>query len=123
LEQENQDLGKKLSKKNEETSRLKSLNQRLLEQIKKLKEEESKKEDMNKVDKSDKEENSRLKNHNQNLLKQIKKLKNDKKSLENKLDQIQEESIKIFRCKNPSCGTRNKYRSNPHHNSRRCQSS
>jgi hypothetical protein len=33
LEQENQDLGKKLSEKDEETSHLKILNQRLLEQI------------------------------------------------------------------------------------------
>jgi len=33
LEQENQDLGKKLSKKDEETSHLNSLNQILLEQI------------------------------------------------------------------------------------------
>jgi acetoin utilization deacetylase AcuC-like enzyme len=96
LEQENQYLGKKFSEKDEETSRLKMLNQRLLEQIKKLKEEESKKEDMNNVNKSDKEENSCLKNHNQNLLRQIKKLKNDKKSLENKLDQIQEEASKFL---------------------------
>jgi hypothetical protein len=39
LEQENQDLIKKLSEKYEENSRLKSLNQRLLEQIRKLKDE------------------------------------------------------------------------------------
>jgi hypothetical protein len=39
LEQENQDLGKKLSGKDEEASRLKNLNQNLLEQIKKMKDE------------------------------------------------------------------------------------
>jgi hypothetical protein len=39
LEQENQDLGKKLLEKDEETSHLKNLNQRLLEQIRKLKDE------------------------------------------------------------------------------------
>jgi hypothetical protein len=82
------DLGKKLSEKDEETSCLKNLNQRLLEQIRMLKEEESEKEDKNKVDKSDKEENSRLKVHNQSLLTQIKKLKSDKKSLQNKLEQL-----------------------------------
>jgi hypothetical protein len=93
LEQENQDLGKKLSEKDEETSHLKNLNQRLLEQIRMLKEEKSKKEDKNKVDKSDKEENSRLKVHNQSLLTQIKKIKNDKKSLEDKLEQLSKEEV------------------------------
>jgi hypothetical protein len=66
---------KKLGEKNEETSRLKNINQRLLEQIRMLKEEESEKEDKNKVDKVDKEENSRLKMHNQSLLTQIKNIR------------------------------------------------
>jgi hypothetical protein len=39
LEQENQELEKNLSEKNEENSRSKSLNHELLEQIRKLKEE------------------------------------------------------------------------------------
>jgi DNA repair ATPase RecN len=39
LEQENQDLGKKLSGKDEEASCLKNLNKKLLEQIKKMKDE------------------------------------------------------------------------------------
>jgi hypothetical protein len=39
LEQENQDLGKKLSGNDEEASRLKNLNKKLLEQIKKMKDE------------------------------------------------------------------------------------
>jgi hypothetical protein len=89
LEQENQDLEKKLSEKDEENSRLKNLNQRLLEQIKKLKNEKLENPDVkNKVDKVENEELLRLRNHNQNLLTQIKKLKNNKKSLENKLEQI-----------------------------------
>jgi hypothetical protein len=67
---------------------LKKHNQRLLEQIKMLKEEESEKEDTNNVDKSDKEENSHVKVHNQSLLTQITKLKSDKKSLQNKLEQL-----------------------------------
>jgi hypothetical protein len=71
LEQENQDLRKKLSEKDKETSHLKNLNQILLEEIRMLKEEESEKEDKNKVDKSDKEENSCLKIHNQSLLTQL----------------------------------------------------
>jgi hypothetical protein len=71
LEQENQDLGKKLSKKDKETSHLNNLNQILLEQIKMLK-EEYENEDKNKVDKSNKEENSHLKIHNQRLLARIK---------------------------------------------------
>jgi hypothetical protein len=37
LEQENQDLGKKLSGNDEEASHLKNLNEKLLEQIKKMK--------------------------------------------------------------------------------------
>jgi hypothetical protein len=75
---------------------LKNLNQRLLEQIKKLKEGEAEKKDMNKVDKSSNEELTRLKNHNQNLLTQIKKLKNDKKSLENKLELLIEKEASKF---------------------------
>jgi hypothetical protein len=88
LEQENQDLGKKLSERDEETSHLNSLNERLLEQIRKMKVEGSKKEDMNKVNKSDNQELSGLKNHNKNLLMKIKKLKHDKRSLEDKLEKI-----------------------------------
>jgi hypothetical protein len=88
LEHENQDLEKSLLEKNEENSDLKNLNQRLLEQIRMLKEQEFEKEDNNKVDKLDKEENLHLKIHNQSLLTQIKKLKSDKKSLQNKLEQL-----------------------------------
>jgi CRISPR/Cas system CMR-associated protein Cmr5 small subunit len=87
LEQENQDLRKKLSEKEEEGSRLMILNQRLLEQIKGLK-EKAENRDTKKVEQSENEELARLKNHNQNLLTQIKKLKNDKKSLESKLEQL-----------------------------------
>jgi hypothetical protein len=88
LEQENQDLRKKLLIKDEETLHLKNLNQRLMEQIIMFKEEKSKKEDKNKVNKSDKEEKSCLKNHNRSLLKKIKKLRNDKKLLEKNLYQF-----------------------------------
>ena len=56
LEQENEDIEKKLLEKDEESSHLKNPNQILFEQIKMLKEEKSKKEDKNKVEKSDKEE-------------------------------------------------------------------
>jgi hypothetical protein len=88
LEQENQDLGKKLSGNDEEASRLKNLNQKLLEQIKKMKDEKPENRNIiNKVGKSeDEEELSRLRVHNQNLLTQIKKLKHDKKTLQEKLD-------------------------------------
>jgi hypothetical protein len=87
LEQENQDLGKKLSEKEEEISCLTILNQRLLEQIKGLK-EKAENRDTKKVEQSENEELARLKNHNQSLLMQIKKLKDDKKSLERKLEQL-----------------------------------
>jgi hypothetical protein len=89
LEQENQDLRRILSEKDEETSCLKNLNQILLEQIRMLKEEEAEKEGKNKANKSDKEENSGLKVHNQTLLTQIKKLKetmNEPMELEKSLD-------------------------------------
>jgi hypothetical protein len=88
LEQENQDLGKKLSGNDEEASRLKNLNKKLLEQIKKMKDEKPENRNIiNKVGKSeDEEEISRLRVHNQNLLTQIKKLKHDKKTLQEKLD-------------------------------------
>jgi predicted RNase H-like nuclease (RuvC/YqgF family) len=96
LEKENQDLEKNYQKKDEDNSCLKNLNQRLLEQIRKLKDEKLESQDIKKkVDKSKKEELARLKNHNQNLLTQIKNLKNDKKSLENKLEQfIEKEASK-----------------------------
>jgi hypothetical protein len=88
LEQENQDLGKKLSGNDEEASRLKNLNQNLLEEIKKMKDEKPENRNIiNKVSKSeDKEELSCLRVHNQDLLTQIKKLKHDKKTLQEKLD-------------------------------------
>ena len=54
---------------------MKNLNQGLLEQIRKLKEENLEKPDIKDIDKSDDEKKSCLKNHNQNLLTQI---KNDK---------------------------------------------
>jgi DNA repair exonuclease SbcCD ATPase subunit len=94
LEQENQDLKKKLNKrlseKDEENSHLRNLNQRLLEQIKRLKDEKPENQVLsNKVDNSENEvELSHLRVHNQSLLTQIKKLKNDKKSLQNKLEQL-----------------------------------
>jgi hypothetical protein len=95
LEQQNQDL-ENLSKKNEENSCLKNLNQGLLEQIRKLKEEKFEKPDIKNIIKSDNEENSHLKNHNQNLLMQIKNLKDDKKSLENKLELLIENEASKF---------------------------
>jgi hypothetical protein len=53
LDQENQDLGKKLSGKDEEASHLKNLNKKLLEQIKKMKDEKPKSRNIiNKVGKS-----------------------------------------------------------------------
>ena len=79
---------KKLSKKDEEISRLRILNKQFLAQIKSLKNEitenlESKNED----DKSgNREELLRLRRHNQDLLTQIRKLKHDKKSLQEELD-------------------------------------
>jgi hypothetical protein len=74
-----------------------------------LKEEKLENPDIKDIDKSDNEENSRLKNHNQNLLMQIKKLKNDKKSVGKQVrTTYRKGSIKVFRCKNPSCGKRNK---------------
>jgi hypothetical protein len=57
LEQENQNLEKNLSEKNEENSRLKNLNQGLLEQIRKLKEEKLENPDIKYINKSDNEEN------------------------------------------------------------------
>jgi predicted RNase H-like nuclease (RuvC/YqgF family) len=70
LEQDNQDLGKKLSGKDEEVSRLKNFNQNLLEQIKKMKDEKPENRNIiNKISKSeDEEELSCLRVHNQNLL-------------------------------------------------------
>ena len=86
FEQENQDLGKKLSGKDEEASRLKNLNQKLFEEIKKMKDVKPENRNIiNKVGKSE-DELSRLRVHNQNLLTQIKKLKHDKKTLQEKLD-------------------------------------
>jgi len=114
LEQENRYLKKNLLETHEENSHLKNLNQRLLEQIRMLKIEESEKDDKNKVDKSNNKENLRLKVHNQSLLTQIKKLKSDKKSLQNKLEQlINKESLvdkeamsepMELKCKNLNCG-------------------
>jgi hypothetical protein len=83
-----------LLENSEENSRLKNLNQGLLEQIRKLKEVE--KRDKNRVDKSSNEEHACLKNHNQNLLTQIKKLKNDKRPLENKLELLIEKEASKF---------------------------
>jgi hypothetical protein len=101
---------------------LKNLNQELLEQIRKLKEEEVEKNNVNKVDRATNEELARLKIHNQNLLTQNKKLKNDKKSLENKLELlIDKEKIEVFKGANPSCGKGNNYRSNPCHIPRSCK--
>jgi hypothetical protein len=87
FEQENQGLKEKLTEKEEESSCLRNLNQKLLEQIKSLKDERRENlESKNKDDKSeDKEELLRLRRHNQDLLTQIKKLKHDKKSLQGEL--------------------------------------
>jgi hypothetical protein len=80
-------ISEEIIRKDEETSRLKNLNQILLEQIRKLKDEKLESQNIkNKVNKSENEELACLKNHNQNLLTQIKNIKNDKKSLENKLE-------------------------------------
>jgi hypothetical protein len=73
---------------------LRNLNQGLLEQIRKLKEEKLENPGIKDIDKSNNEENSRQKNYNENLLMQIKKLKNDKRLLENKLEQIHKEASK-----------------------------
>ena len=79
MEQENQDLGKKLSGNDEEASRLKNLNQKLLEQIKKMKDEKPENRNIiNKVGKSEEEESSCLRNLNQKLIEQIKKMKDEK---------------------------------------------
>jgi hypothetical protein len=88
FEQENQGLKEKLTEKEEESSCLRNLNKKLLEQIKILKDERKKNlESKNKFGISeDEEENSRLRVHNQNLLTQIKKLKHDKKTLQENLD-------------------------------------
>jgi hypothetical protein len=88
FEQENQGLKEKLTKKEEESSCLRNLNQKLLEQIKSLKDERRENLELkNKDDKSeDKEELLRLKRHNQDLLTQIKRLKHDKKTLQENLD-------------------------------------
>jgi hypothetical protein len=88
LKQENQGLKEKLTENEEEISCLRNLNQKLLEQIKSLKDERRENlESKNKDDKSeDKEELLRLKRHNQDLLTQIKRLKHDKKSLQEELD-------------------------------------
>jgi hypothetical protein len=87
LEQENQDLGNKLLETYEENYCLKNLNQKLLEQIRMLKEEKLENPDIKEVDKSENEDLAHLNNYNKNLLMEINKLKNDK-SLENKLEQI-----------------------------------
>ena len=63
---------------------LKTLNQRILEQIKDLKDEKLK----YKINELKNQELIRLKKHNQSLLSQIKKLKDDKKSLKNKLEEF-----------------------------------
>lgn len=65
----------------------KTLNKKLLEQIKNLKDKE--KDTKKKVNDLENGELSRLRNHNQALLAQIKKLKCDKKSLNDKLEQLQ----------------------------------
>ena len=96
MEQDNQDLEKNLLEKDEENSRLKNLNQGILEQIRKLKEEKLENPDIKDIDKSDNEENLHLKNHNQNLLTQTKKLKTDKKNLENKLELLIEKEASKF---------------------------
>jgi hypothetical protein len=100
LEQEKEDLEKEfkknLSEKVEENSCLRNLNQKLLEQIKGLKEEKADNRDMKIVEKSVNGELLCVRNHNQILLTQIGKLKNDKKLLENNLDQlIQKEASKF----------------------------
>jgi len=68
-------------RKNKENSQLKNLNQGLLKQIRKSKEEKLENPNIKDNNKSDNEENSCLKNHHQNLLMQIKKIKNDKRLL------------------------------------------
>jgi len=88
LEQGNQDLKNKLLEKEEESSCLMILNQRLLEQIKEPK-KKAENRDTKTVEQLENEELAcNLKNHNQTLLTQIRKLKNDKKPLENKLEQF-----------------------------------
>ena len=86
----NQGLKEKLTKKEEESSCLRNLIQKLIEQIKKMKNEKPENQDIiSEVKKSDnKEELLHLRVHNWSLLTQIKKLKSDKKSLHNKLDQL-----------------------------------
>lgn len=66
----------------------KTLNKKLLEKIKYLKDKEEDVKD--KVNDSEYGKISRLRSHNQALLMQIKKLKSDKKSLNDKLEQLQE---------------------------------
>jgi hypothetical protein len=85
LDQEIQDLEKKLLGKDEEYSHLKNLNQKLLEQVKKMKDENPENRNtINKVEKSeDEEEISSVRVHNQNL--HIKKLKHDKKTFQEKI--------------------------------------
>lgn len=68
-------LNKSLSEKEEENLRLIDLNQRLLQQIRNLKDDRLKSQNIeNKVDESKIKELLRLRNHNQSLLTQIKKL-------------------------------------------------
>lgn len=92
LKQENESSDKELkvnlSEKEKENLCLKTLDQKLLEQIKNLKDKE--KDTKDKVNDSENDELSRLRNHNQALLMQIKKLKRDNKSLDDKLEQLQE---------------------------------
>lgn len=70
LEQEIQDHEKKLSGKNEESSCLRNLNQRLLEEIKRGRDEKLENQGLkNKVDKLENDEEiSCLRDHNQSLL-------------------------------------------------------
>jgi len=67
---------------------LKTLNKKLLEKIKNLKDKEKDIKDKLNVLENDKL--SRLRNHNQVLLTQIKKLTSNNKSLNDKLEQLQE---------------------------------
>jgi len=68
---------------------IRKLNEGLLEQIKKLKDEKFENPSIkNRVNKSENEKLSGLRNHSQNLLKQIEKLKNANKWLEDKLEQL-----------------------------------
>jgi hypothetical protein len=83
LEQENRGLKEKSTEKEEEISCIRNLNQKLLEQIKILKDERNENLESEKDNRSkNKEEVLRLRQHNQDLLTQIKKFKHDKKYLQ-----------------------------------------